>query len=58
MAALGTIGWFSGRWACPPLDLVEAWERTRWQRLVAAAWQLLLLSLAVAAIVVAVLLAK
>jgi hypothetical protein len=62
MFALGALGWFAGlrviRWAFPPLELVEAWERTRWQRLVAGTWQFVLMAFAVAGVIVAVLLAK
>jgi hypothetical protein len=58
----GAGGWLGGdqlvRWTFPSLELVEAWERTRWQRVLASFWQLLLLALAVAGIVVAIVLAK
>lgn len=59
---LGAVGWLSGwvliEWAFPPLELVEAWERTRWQQVQTRTWQLLTLALAVAAIVLAVVLAQ
>jgi hypothetical protein len=59
---LGTIGWFLGsatmRWAFPPLELLEAWERSTWQSLQTRSWQALSLALAVAGIILAIVLAQ
>jgi hypothetical protein len=61
LLVLGLVGWFAGlvtqRWAFPPLELLEAWERSRWSRLKTRAWGALTLALAVAGIVLAVVLA-
>jgi hypothetical protein len=59
---LGAAGWYSGKLiidrAFPPLELVEAWERSRWKRLKTIAWQGLTLILAVVSILVAVALSQ
>lgn len=56
--AFGSFGdWLVG-WAFPPLELVEAWERSRWQSATTAAWQGLILVLAVAGIILTVLLSQ
>lgn len=56
--SLGAAGWFGGltlqRWAFPPLELREAWERSRWSTVKARSWELLALALAVAGVVLAV----
>lgn len=61
LLVLGPVGWFVGlttqRWAFPPLELLEAWERSRWSRLQTRAWEALTLALAVAGVVLAVVLA-
>jgi hypothetical protein len=58
---LGAIGALAGvwtvHWAFPPLELVEAWERSRWQRLQSRGWGVLSLALAVAGIILAIVLA-
>jgi hypothetical protein len=55
---LGAAGWFGGlllqRWAFPPLELLEAWERSRWSTVKTRSWELLALALAVAGVVLAV----
>jgi hypothetical protein len=61
-AVLGTLGWFGFRalaaWAFPPLELLESWERSRWDKLRTWALQLVSLALATAGIILAVVLAS
>ena len=58
----GAIGYRVGlefmRRTFPPLELVEAWERTRWQRAKATFWQTLVFALGVLGIVVSILLSS
>lgn len=59
--ALGGPSWLAlrrfGEWTFPNLELLETWERSRWQRVRAAAFQALTLALALGGILTAVLLA-
>ena len=56
--AFGSFGdWLVG-WAFPPLELVDASERSRWQSTKTAAWQGLILVLAVAGIILTILLSR
>jgi hypothetical protein len=56
--AFGSFGdWLVG-WAFPPLELVDASERSRWQSTKRAAWQGLIFIIAVAGIILTILLAQ
>lgn len=59
-AALGSAGWLAGyslvRWAFPPLELVESWERSRWETVTAYGWQALLFFLGAAGVALTVVL--
>jgi hypothetical protein len=56
--ALGSLGDWLVRWAFPPLELVEAWERSRWQIVKTWFWQGLIFLLAVVGIILTVLLSQ
>lgn len=55
--AMSCTGWLLARWAVPPLEPLEAWERSRWQTARAFSAYVITLALAVAGIVITILLA-
>jgi hypothetical protein len=55
---LGTVGDQFVRWAFPPLELVEAWEKSRWSIARTYAWQGTLLVVALVSIVLTIVFAS
>lgn len=56
--ALGSFGDWVVRWAFPPLELVEAWERSRWTMVKTWFWQGLIFLLAVVGIILTIVLSE
>ncbi len=56
--ALGSAGDWLVHWAFPPLELVEAWEKSRWSLARTYAWQGMLFAIALVSILLTVVLAS
>lgn len=56
--ALGSAGDWLVHWAFPPLELVEAWEKSRWSLARTYAWQGMPFAIALASILLTVVLAS
>jgi hypothetical protein len=55
---LGSVGDRFVQWAFPPLELVDAWEKSRWSIARTYAWQGMLFAVAVVSILVTVVLSS